>query len=76
MLVAVVKTEVCVQQYWVRDEPYRFIPVLEISEAFASSKWGQANTQRLEQPFERSQHSDSSLVTQKYALSGAPPSQL
>ena len=58
------------QGYWAREEPYRFVPVMEISEAFLASKWGRASAQALEQPFERNDFTDSCLVTQKYALGG------
>ena len=64
----------CAQQYWVRDEAYRFMPVAEIAEAFRQSPAGGRATERLDTPFEKSDLSNSALIQQKYALSCALPS--
>ena len=58
------------QAYWVKSEPYRFVSVLEIVEAFQSSKFGQKNAARLAQPFQKDETSDAALVRKRYALSG------
>ncbi len=58
------------QAYWVRSEPYEFVSVLEIVEAFQNSKVGKENAARLTQPFPKGETSEAALVKKKYALSG------
>ncbi|KAK9865807.1 hypothetical protein WJX84_001141 [Apatococcus fuscideae] len=58
------------QAYWVRSEPYQFVSVLEIAEAFQTSKIGQENAARLAQPFQQDERSEAALVRKRYALSG------
>ena len=58
------------QAYWVRQEPYHFVSVLEIVEAFQNSKVGQENAARLAQPFQKDETSEAALVRKRYALSG------
>ena len=57
------------QAYWVKSEPYHFVSVLEIVEAFKSSKVGQENAARLAPPFQKDETSDAALVRKRYALS-------
>ena len=67
------------QAYWVRSEPYRFVSVLEIAEAFQTSKIGQENAARLAQPFQQDERSEAALVRKRYALSGehvSPPDKM
>ena len=63
-----------VQAYWSRDEPYRFVPVTEIAEAFRNSKVGKSNAAHLEQPFEETEISNEALITKRYALTRKAPS--
>ncbi|CAA6660815.1 unnamed protein product [Spirodela intermedia] len=58
------------QQYWVReDEPYRFIPVNEFSEAFKSFHIGAKVYEELSTPFDRSRNHPAALTTSRYGIS-------
>ncbi|GAB4850125.1 transcription factor [Ancistrocladus abbreviatus] len=57
------------QQYWARrDEPYRFIPAKEFSEAFQSFHVGQVLGDKLATPFDRSKSHPAALTTAKYGV--------
>ncbi|GMH15940.1 hypothetical protein Nepgr_017781 [Nepenthes gracilis] len=57
------------QQYWIRrDEPYRFIPATEFSEAFQSFHVGQKLGIELATSFERSKNHPAALTKEKYGI--------
>lgn len=62
----------CLQQYWVGKEPYRFIGVREIAEAFKEYSVGRANAEALAVPFQASPD-DIALIRTKFALSSERP---
>ncbi|KAJ4757004.1 ABC transporter G family member 36 [Rhynchospora pubera] len=57
------------QQYWMRDTPYRFVPVNAFAEAFRSFHVGRALEQELAVPFDRSKSHRAALTTKKYGVS-------
>ena len=57
------------QQYWVRREPYRFIPSKEFAEAFQSFHVGRKLAQELGAPFDKSKSHPAALTTNKYGVS-------
>uniref|UniRef100_A0A7N0V1X9 ABC transporter domain-containing protein n=1 Tax=Kalanchoe fedtschenkoi TaxID=63787 RepID=A0A7N0V1X9_KALFE len=55
------------QQYWAhRDEPYRFITVKELAEAFQSFNIGQSLREELSHPFDKTKSHPAALTTKKY----------
>ncbi|XP_038984626.1 ABC transporter G family member 36-like [Phoenix dactylifera] len=57
-------------QYWMRhDEPYRFVPVREFSEAFQSFHAGRNLGNELSVPFDKSSSHPAALATTKYGAS-------
>lgn len=58
------------QQYWVRsDEPYRYVPVKKFAEAFKSFHVGQAMTNELAIPFDKTKSHPAALTTSTYGVS-------
>ncbi|KAI9100833.1 hypothetical protein K1719_024195 [Acacia pycnantha] len=58
------------EQYWMlRDEPYRFITVIEFSEAFQSFHVGRTIGDELAVPFDRSKNHPAALTTKRYGVS-------
>ena len=58
------------QQFWIREEPYRFVSVQEIAAAFEQSKAGRERSAALAVPFPPTAHSRAAVVHKRYALSG------
>ncbi|KAJ4757005.1 ABC transporter G family member 36 [Rhynchospora pubera] len=56
------------QQYWMRDTPYRFVPVNAFAEAFRSFHVGRAVEQDLAIPFDKSKSHRAALTTEKYGV--------
>ncbi|KAL2927174.1 Pleiotropic drug resistance protein 1 [Bienertia sinuspersici] len=56
------------QQYWIRNEPYRFIPSKEFAEAFHSFHVGRRIGQELSVPFDKSKNHPAALTTHKYGV--------
>ena len=57
------------EQYWVGQGAYRYVPVLEFSDAFKKSQIGRANAEYLQTPFDGSKLSGKDpLVYDTYAL--------
>ncbi|XP_022865084.1 pleiotropic drug resistance protein 1-like, partial [Olea europaea var. sylvestris] len=56
------------QQYWAKDEPYRFITVSEFAEAYQSFHVGRKVADELSVPFDKSKGHPAALTTQKYGL--------
>lgn len=54
------------QQYWARDEPYRFITVGELAEAFKSFHIGLRVKESLATPFDKSKSHPAALTKRKY----------
>ncbi|KAL0415301.1 UNVERIFIED_CONTAM: Pleiotropic drug resistance protein 1 [Sesamum latifolium] len=54
------------QQYWIRDEPYRFVTVSEFAEAFQSFHVGRRLNDDLASPFDKSKSHPAALTTRKY----------
>lgn len=58
------------QQYWSRhDEPYRFVPVREFSEAFHSFHVGQDIGKELSTPYDKKKSHPAALTTSRYGVS-------
>lgn len=58
------------QQYWARHEdPYRYVPVREFAESFQSFHVGQAMTNELSIPFDKTKSHPAALTTTKYGVS-------
>ncbi|XP_039117320.1 ABC transporter G family member 44-like [Dioscorea cayenensis subsp. rotundata] len=57
------------QQYWSRhNEPYRYVPVKEFSEAFLSFHVGKKLERELAEPFDKSKSHPAALTTSKYGV--------
>ncbi|CDP15381.1 unnamed protein product [Coffea canephora] len=57
-------------QYWIRkDQPYRYISVPELAEAFKAFHVGQRLAEELSVPYDKSKTHPAALVTNKYGLS-------
>ncbi|XP_022857343.1 pleiotropic drug resistance protein 1-like isoform X2 [Olea europaea var. sylvestris] len=56
------------QQYWAKDEPYRFVSVNEFAEAYQSFHVGRKVGDELSVPFDKSKGHPAALTTQKYGL--------
>ncbi|XP_072970521.1 ABC transporter G family member 36-like [Typha angustifolia] len=57
------------QQYWAHhDEPYRYVPVREFSEAFRSFHTGQAIGNELAVPYDKSKSHPAALTTSRYGV--------
>ncbi|KAL0354739.1 UNVERIFIED_CONTAM: Pleiotropic drug resistance protein 1 [Sesamum radiatum] len=54
------------QQYWTRDEPYRFVTVSEFAEAFQSFHVGRRLNDDLASPFDKSKSHPAALTTRNY----------
>jgi len=62
------------EQYWMGQGAYRYVPVLEFSDAFRKSQIGRCNAEYLQSPFDASKaHGKEPLVYDKYALNCEPP---
>ncbi len=59
---------ICLQQYWVGNEPYRHIPVAVIAERFKDWKIGKRNAELLAKPFPKESCHPAALVKTNYAL--------
>ncbi|XP_059646739.1 pleiotropic drug resistance protein 2-like [Cornus florida] len=58
------------EQYWFRkNQPYRFIPVSEFSQAFNSFRIGQQLAADLSVPYDKSRAHPAALVKEKYGIS-------
>ncbi|XP_058112108.1 pleiotropic drug resistance protein TUR2-like [Magnolia sinica] len=58
------------QQYWAhRDEPYRYIPVKEFTDAFQSFHVGRKIGEELSTPFDKSKSHPAALTTSEYGIS-------
>ncbi|XXG47537.1 hypothetical protein AAC387_Pa02g2169 [Persea americana] len=58
------------QQYWARrDEPYRYVPVKEFSDAYHSFHVGRRLGEELSTPFDKSKSHPAALTTSKYGVS-------
>lgn len=58
------------QQYWAdKDKPYRFITVMEFSEAFRSFDVGQRLMAELSVPFDKTESHPAALTTKYYGVS-------
>ncbi|XP_027068458.2 ABC transporter G family member 39-like [Coffea arabica] len=58
------------EQYWIRkDQPYRYISVPELAEAFKAFHVGQRLAEELSVPYDKSKTHPAALVTNKYGLS-------
>lgn len=58
------------EQYWaIQDEPYRFVSVKELSEAFQSFHIGRKLGDDLATPFNRSKCHPATLTSKKYGVS-------
>ncbi|KAK1265449.1 Pleiotropic drug resistance protein 3 [Acorus gramineus] len=57
------------QQYWVRQEQYRYVPVKELAEAFQSFHVGRRMGEELATPFDKSKSHPAALTTSKYGAS-------
>ncbi|WOK99145.1 hypothetical protein Cni_G07857 [Canna indica] len=58
------------EQYWVRhNEPYRYVPVREFSEAFQSFRIGRAIADELSVPFDKGNSHPAALTTTRYGVS-------
>ncbi|XP_078149902.1 pleiotropic drug resistance protein TUR2-like [Carex rostrata] len=56
------------QQYWMRDTPYRYVPVNTFAEAFHSFHVGRNLEQELSVTFDKSKGHRAALRTQKYGI--------
>ncbi|CAI9772324.1 unnamed protein product [Fraxinus pennsylvanica] len=56
------------QQYWAKDEPYRFVSVGEFTEAYQSFHVGRKVGDELSVTFDKSKGHPAALTTQKYGL--------
>uniref|UniRef100_A0A803MQJ1 ABC transporter domain-containing protein n=1 Tax=Chenopodium quinoa TaxID=63459 RepID=A0A803MQJ1_CHEQI len=57
------------QQYWSKDQPYRYIPVSELVEAFQSFHVGKELSSSLKILYQRSNNHPLALVKEKYGIS-------
>jgi len=55
-------------QYWFSDKPYRFVPVVEMAEAFQRTQAAQRTRNIVEMPYDRAASPAGALVKQKYGL--------
>ncbi|XP_058222621.1 pleiotropic drug resistance protein 1-like isoform X2 [Rhododendron vialii] len=57
------------EQYWARrDEPYRFVTVMELAEAFTSFHVGRKLGDELAIPFDKAKSHPAALTTEKYGI--------
>ncbi|KAJ3670858.1 hypothetical protein LUZ60_008284 [Juncus effusus] len=56
------------QQYWIHDEPYRYVPVKKFAEAFNSFHVGRKIVNELATPFDRANNHPAALTTSKYGV--------
>jgi hypothetical protein len=57
------------RQYWVRQEPYRFVTVKEFATAFKSFHTGRAIANEFAIPFYKSKSHPAALTTTRYGVS-------
>lgn len=57
------------EQYWMRSEPYRFIPVKEFSDMYKKFHTGSQMLEDLKVPFPKEKSHKAALVTKKYTVS-------
>ena len=58
------------QQYWIREEPWKYVPGDAFVEAYSRHRTGQNIQAHLAQPFDQAKHKPESLITTKFALNG------
>ncbi|XP_020269449.1 ABC transporter G family member 36-like [Asparagus officinalis] len=57
------------EQYWARNEPYRFIPVIEFANAFESFHIGKDIKNELSVPYDKKKSHPAALKTSRYGVS-------